>query len=74
MSLYEQTVVICKPYMGPAAEQFISRQCKSHLKTEPPLLMASQMAELAKWMGIGAELIMDKAKATELAKKIAALK
>jgi hypothetical protein len=74
LTIYEKTLALSKPYLGPAAENFISRQCKSHLKTEAPLLMASQLGELAKWVAIGAELIMDKGKAMELSGKIAALR
>jgi len=73
VTLYEKTLFVSKPYLGPAAESFLTRQCKTRLKIEPPLLAASQMAELAKWVGIGAELIMDKDKAVELARKISVL-
>ncbi len=74
MSLYEKTLAVSKPYLGPAAESFLSRQCKTRLKIEPVNLMASQLAELSKWVGVGAGLIMDQSKATELAGKIAALR
>lgn len=73
MTIYERVLALSKPYLGPAAESFLCRQSKAHLKTEGPLLMASQLAELSKWVGIGAELIMEKAKAVELSQKIAAL-
>jgi hypothetical protein len=72
--MYEKALALCKPYLGPAAESFIARQCKSHLKIEPALLAASHLVELAKWMGIGAALVMDAAKAAELSKKMAALR
>jgi hypothetical protein len=36
--------------------------------------MTTQLAELSKWVGVGAGLIMDQGKANELAAKVAALK
>jgi hypothetical protein len=72
VTLYEKVVGLSKPYLGPAAEQFIGRQCKSHLKIEAASLAPAQLAELAKWVENSAALIMDKGKATELAKKILA--
>jgi hypothetical protein len=71
--MYENIIKIAKPYLGPAAESFIARQCKSHLRIEPTALSKSDVKELAKWVGIGAGLIMDGAKAGELSGKIAAL-
>jgi hypothetical protein len=72
-STYEKVVSVSKTYLGPATESFISRQCKSHLKKEPAQLMSSDLAALAKWMEVGAGLVMEQGKATELAKKVASL-
>lgn len=72
MSLYEQVVGISKPYLGPAAEQFIARQCKL-LRIEAPSLANENLAALAKWMEVGAKLVMDEGKAKELASKVKAL-
>jgi hypothetical protein len=73
MRVLDKVIGVSKPYLGPAADQFIERQCKTHLKIEPGALAASQLAELAKRVEISAGLIMDPGKASELAKKIAAL-
>jgi len=73
LTLYDKAVAVSKPYLGPATESFLDRQCKTRLKIEPAVLMTAQLAELSKWVGIGAGLIMDQAKANELSKKIAAL-
>ena len=54
-------------------KRFIARQCKSHLKIETSALSGSHVKDLAMWMGVGAGLIMDAAKAGELSNKIAAL-
>jgi hypothetical protein len=69
----DQVLAISKVYPGPAAESFISRQCKAHLKTDLPALTANQVKELSKWVEVSAGLIMDSAKASALAHKIAAL-
>ncbi len=74
MTLYEKAIALSKPYLGPATESFINRQCQARLKIEPPLLMATQLSELSKWVGIGAGLIMEQNKADELASKLAALR
>jgi hypothetical protein len=70
MTLYEQVVSVSRTYLGPATEAFIARQCKSHLKKESAELARADMATLAKWMEIGAGLLMDQAKAAELATKV----
>jgi hypothetical protein len=72
VSLYEQVVGISKPYLGPAAEQFVARQCKL-LRIEAPALANDNLLALAKWMEVGAKLVMDEAKAKELASKVKAL-
>jgi hypothetical protein len=60
-----------KPYFGPAAEQFIARQCQLHLKIDAPALGKTHLAELAKWVEVAGLRFMDEAKSKELAAKIA---
>jgi hypothetical protein len=69
MTLYEQVVTIGKPYLGPATEQFIARQCKL-LKIDAPALANAELADLAYWVEVGAKLVMDPQKAKELASKV----
>ncbi len=73
MTVYEKVVATSKTYLGPATESFLSRQCKSHLKKLPEQLMTEDLENLAMWIEIGAGLVMDKAKATELAGKVRVL-
>jgi hypothetical protein len=73
VSVYEEVVATGKMYLGPATEAFLNRQCKWHLKKQPAEMTRSDLPELAKWCEIGAGLVMDKAKATELANKIKVL-
>lgn len=70
-AVFDKVLAISKPYLGPAAESFLSRQCRAHLKVEAKDLSSGQLKELAKWAEIGAGLLMDPAKAAEMARKIA---
>jgi hypothetical protein len=70
----DKVIEISKAYLGPATESFLSRQCKEHLKVELENLTAANLKDLAKWVGVGAALIMDRAKATQLAEKISSIK
>jgi hypothetical protein len=69
----DKVIALSKPYFGPATESFLARQCKSHLSIEVAALEQSHLKELAKWVENSGSLIMDAAKAAEIAKKIAAL-
>ena len=73
MTVWEKLVGVGKPYLGPATETFLTRQCKSHLKIEAADLTQAHLKDLAKWVENSAGLIMDQAKAAEMARKIAAL-
>jgi len=72
MTIYDEVVSVSKTYLGPATEQFIARQCKL-LKINPPQLAKTDLPGLAKWMGIGAGLLMDEKKAQELSAKVKSL-
>jgi hypothetical protein len=71
VTVYEGILSISKSYFGPAAEQFIGRQCKLYLKIEAPDLLKTHLAELAKWVEVGGVRFMDETKSKELAAKIA---
>ena len=70
MTTFEKVIATGKVYLGPATEAFVGRQCKWHLKKTPEELATADLIELAKWIEIGAGLVMDKTKATELAAKV----
>jgi hypothetical protein len=70
VTVYEKVITTSKVYLGPATEAFMNRQCKWHLKKQPEELASTDLEELAKWIEIGAGLVMDKTKATELAGKV----
>jgi hypothetical protein len=60
-----------KPYLGPATESFLARQCKGHLNVDIAAITPAHLKELAVWVERSGALIMEPAKASELAKKIA---
>ena len=68
-----KVIAVSKPYLGPATEAFLGRQCKLFLKIEMDALSSTHLKELADCFEVGGRAIMEPAKATELAKKIAAL-
>ncbi len=73
-ALSDKVIAASKPYLGPATEivQY-ARQCQSHLKVDPSALTAINLKALSEWVERSGALVMDPAKATELAKKIALL-
>ncbi|HEY2821025.1 MAG TPA: hypothetical protein VGJ06_08295 [Candidatus Acidoferrum sp.] len=72
-ALSDKVIAVSKPYLGPATESFIARQCQSHLKVDPSALSAINLKALSEWVERSGSLVMDPAKATELAKKIAVM-
>jgi hypothetical protein len=68
-----KVMALSKPYLGPAAESFIAKQCKAHLKIEAADLASGHLKDLSSWIFINGANIMDRAKALELSKKVAAL-
>lgn len=73
MSIYENASNIISKYLGNQGGKFLERQCRAHLKVEPVNLTVSHIAELAKWVGLSASLIMARDKADALKSEISAL-
>ena len=69
-ALSDKILEASKPYLGPAAESFLARQCKGHLNVEFGAITKDSLKGLAEWVERSGALIMDAAKAAELAKKI----
>jgi hypothetical protein len=70
MSVYQDITALSAPYLGPAASQFIGRQCTLYLKIQPESLSKEHLVELAKWVEVSGVRFMDEAKAKDLATKI----
>jgi hypothetical protein len=71
MSLYQEITTLSTPYLGPAAESFISKQCKLFLKIEPESLAKHHLKDLARWIEVGGVRFMDEARTKELSAKVA---
>jgi hypothetical protein len=72
MSLYSNVVIASKPFLGPATEKFLERQCK-YLKVEPNQLAKEHLEQLAWLSNNAARLIMYSVQADKLAEKIKSL-
>ena len=73
-TLSEKVVVMSTTYLGPAAKVFLERQTRAHMNSLPLEMLEKQhLPELAKWVRISAALLIEPAKAKELADKIGAL-
>lgn len=67
----EKVLAITVQVMGPASRRFLERQTKFHLDgLEFDNLTKEHIPELAKWVGISAQLIVDEKKAAMLAETI----
>ncbi|MGA2739698.1 MAG: hypothetical protein ABSG65_19940 [Bryobacteraceae bacterium] len=73
MKPYESLLAVAKFYLGPAAESFLVRQCQLVLKIDAPLITKAQFKDLAHAVEVSAVRFLDRAKAEEMAKRIAAL-
>jgi hypothetical protein len=73
--LSEKVLKLTTNYIGPAAQRFLERQTTSHMNgLQFNTIEKQHLTELAKWVNISAGLVIDKAKAQELANKILAIK
>jgi len=70
-ALSERVLAQVIQYLGPASKRFLERQTQFHLNgLDFDKLELTHIPELAKWVEISAQLIVDKGKAEELAEKI----
>lgn len=74
MTLNETVVSILAEDLGPSAQSFFVRQCKSHLNKEPENITKEDLDELAKWCYTGVKLILGDDIANKVNKKILSLK
>jgi hypothetical protein len=57
--LYSQVVEVTQDFLGPASEQFITRQIEAHLKKKPEDLKTEDLEELAKWIKVAIALLTE---------------
>jgi hypothetical protein len=68
----EKVVLISANYLGPAARKFLQRQTSGHMNgLNLDDLERKDLPALARWIQTSASLVIDPAKARELADKIA---
>lgn len=74
MTLEQDCLSVLTKQMGPAARAFLDRQCRHHLNKEPSMLQKTDLDELAKWCGIGTQLILGVQIAEKVKQGLLALK
>ena len=74
MALYNDVIELARPYLGPAAEKFVSRQISAHLEVAADLLGTQHLEELSNWCFNSGKLVMAEAKAQEFSRKVKSLK
>jgi hypothetical protein len=73
MTPYDSVLDIAKTYLGPAAEFFLARQCQVGLKMEAAKITKAHFKDLASTVEVAACRFIDRSKAEDMAKRIAAL-
>ncbi len=72
--LSDKVLKLTLAYIGPASQKFLERQTVSHMGGLAfTTLEKKHLPELSKWVNTSAGLLINPAKAKELADKIAAL-
>lgn len=56
-SLYDDVVTITYDYLGPAADRFVVRQIRNHLKKDPSELQNRDLKQLIDWIQLAMRLI-----------------
>jgi hypothetical protein len=74
MTPYDSVLTIAKRYMGPAAESFLAKQCQVGLQVEASKITNDHLKNLAATVEVAACRFIDRAKAEDMAKRIAALR
>ena len=73
MRPYDRVLAIAKFYLGPAAESFLERQCKMHLKIDATSLTVAHFKALASCAEIAASRFIETDKAVAMAKRMSVL-
>jgi hypothetical protein len=56
-TLYEDVVTITYDYLGPAADRFVVRQIRNHLRKRPEELERKDLQKLMDWIQLAMRLI-----------------
>ncbi len=74
MPLYNDVITLARPYLGPAAEKFLSRQISQHLSVTADQFAVQHLEELSKWCLTSCKPLMAETKAQEFSQKVKSLK
>lgn len=58
-NLYEKVIHVTRIYLGPAADRFIARQVRNHLKKPPECLSRDDLRSLIDWIRIAMSLLTE---------------
>jgi hypothetical protein len=56
-NLYDAVVTITYQYLGPAADRFVIRQIRNHLRKDPSALRPKDLQKLIDWIQLAMRLI-----------------
>jgi hypothetical protein len=74
MTIEQDSLAVLAEDLGPAAKNFLLRQCRHHLNKEPYMLQESDIDNLAKWCHIGVQMALGAQIADKVQKGLLALK
>ena len=58
-TIQEQVIDISRDYLGPAADRFINRQIRNHLRKNPERLAKKDLVELISWIKVAMAILTD---------------
>lgn len=58
-TLYNDVVHVTHEYFGPAADRFVTRQIRNHLRKDPYQLRKQDLAGLIEWISLAMALLSD---------------
>lgn len=58
-TLYDEVVHVTYDYLGPAADRFVGRQIRNHLRKDPDQLRPKDLQQLIVWIQLAMRLISD---------------
>lgn len=64
-SLYDDVVTITYDYLGPAADRFVVRQIRNHLRKDPAELQRKDLRRLMDWIQLAMRLISNDTEAID---------
>lgn len=61
-TIYQQVVAVTYDYLGPAAQRFVDREIKAHLRKKPQDLTKADLIKLVDWSKLAFALLTEDAK------------